>query len=363
MLSERIRRARILRGLSLQQVADQLGDITKQALSKYEQGKDTPNSTRLILLAEVFGVEPEYFFREDTVELGEVDFRKHSSLGKRQQEAIKEQVKELLERYLAIENCFESENLSPSFQQWRECYAVSSPEEAEQAADDLRDSWDLGSNPISNLTEVLEENGVKVIGIDAHERFDGLCAFVNGGQEAVIVSNISGRYGDRQRFNLAHELGHLVMKLPEALHDTKEEELLCHRFAGAFLFPADQLIGTFGQHRKRILIEEFKFAKLEWAVSMQAILHRLQDLNVISKSYYQSTRKYWNYLGILKKEPVEIDPEPSYRMKHLVYRALAERVITPSRAAELLNSSVHEIEKILGGGEQEGKDANEGSRI
>ena len=40
MLHDRLRRARVLKNMSLQQVADQMGDITKQALSKYEQGKD-----------------------------------------------------------------------------------------------------------------------------------------------------------------------------------------------------------------------------------------------------------------------------------------------------------------------------------
>lgn len=356
MLHERIRRARILNGLSLQQVADQLGDISKQALSKYEQGKDTPNSTRLIRLAEVLGVEPEYFFRADTVDLGDVDFRKHSSLGKRQQEAIKEQVKELLERYLAIENFFDSEKPGAHFQQWKASFPVSSPAEAEQAANSLREAWSLGTNPISNLTEVLEENGVKVIGFRAHDKFDGLCAYLNDGQEAVIVSNLE-RPGDRQRFNLGHELGHLVMHFPEEIHDTKAEELLCHRFAGALLFPENQVKGTFGFHRKRVLMKELAFAKLEWGISMQAILHRLLDLGIISRSYYQSCRRYFSSRGLVKDEGVNIAPETAYRMRHLVYRALAEDIITPSRAAELLRVSVSEIERVLANEYREGKDA------
>lgn len=362
MLHERIRRARILNGLSLQQVADQLGDISKQALSKYEQGKDTPNSTRLIRLAEAFGVEPEYFFRVDAVDLGEVDFRKHSALGKRQQEAIKERVKELLERYLAIESCFDSERLGADFQQWKAYFPVTSPEEAEKAANKLREAWSLGTNPISNLTEVLEENGVKVIGFKAHDKFDGLCAYLNDGQEAVIVSNLE-RPGDRQRFNLGHELGHLVMDFPENIHDTKTEELLCHRFAGALLFPDEQVKGTFGSHRKRVLMKELAFAKLEWGISMQAILHRLLDLGVISKSYYQSYRRYFSSRGLVKDEGVNIEVETAYRMKHLVYRALAEELITPSRAAELLRTSVGEIERVLANEYREGKDAVKNTRF
>lgn len=362
MLNERIRRARILKGLSLQQVADALGDITKQALSKYEQGKDTPNSTRLIRLAEVFGVEPEYFFRTDTVDLGEVDFRKHSSFGKRQQDAVKEAVKEHLERYLAIEACFPQGRLGDDFSRWQGKYAVASKEEAETAAENLRAAWKLGTNPISNLTEVLEENGIKVISFDAHERFDGLCALVNDGEDAVIVSN-SSRPGDRQRFNLAHELGHLVMAIPDALKNTKEEEYLCHRFAGALLFPADQVVGTFGEHRSRVLIDELIFAKEEWGLSVQAIMRRLMDLGVVSESYYSGFCRMMNVRGWAKSEPGRVTQESAYRMKHLVYHALAEELITPSRAAELLKVSLAEIESVLANEYGEGRDAEQSTRI
>src|SRR5690554_3672626 len=213
MLHDRLRRARVLKNMSLQQVADQMGDITKQALSKYEQGKDAPNSTRLIQLADVLGVNPEYFFRSDSVELGEVDFRKRSTFGKRQQEAVKEQVREHMERYLAAEKLFETEQADNSHFHWKEFFSVSDVDDIEAAAEALREEWHLGTNPIPNLTETLEEHGVKVVGLEAHEKFDGLCTMANAGTYAVIVSNTT-RAGERQRFNLAHELGHLVMKLP-----------------------------------------------------------------------------------------------------------------------------------------------------
>ncbi|MCH8543883.1 MAG: XRE family transcriptional regulator [Alcanivorax sp.] len=357
MLNERIRRARVLKGLSLQEVADELGDITKQALSKYEKGKDTPNSTRLIRLAEVFGVEPEYFFRSDTVDLGSVDFRKHSSLRKKEENAIKEKVREQLERYLAIEACFPQERLGSQFCQWQNKYKASNRDEAEVAANILRDDWKLGTNPISNLTEVLEDHDIKVISFAAHEKFDGLCALVNGGEDAVIVSN-SERPGDRQRFNLAHELGHLVMDIPDELEDTKEEEYLCHRFASAFLFPGEQVISTFGGSRSRLVLNELILAKKEWGLSIQAIVRRLVDLGVISHSYYTGFCRMMNARGIARKEPGVVATETAYRMEHLAYHALAEDLVTPSRAAELLQVSLSDVESLLANQYSEGKDAD-----
>lgn len=347
MLHERIRRARVLKNMTLQQVAEQIG-VSKQALSKFEKSdKDAPNSARLIQLADALGVSPEYFFRSESVELGAVDFRKHSAFGKQKQEAVKEQVREHLERYLAAEQLFSTDPNVSDFAQWHQHFAVTQVEDVEVAAEKLRHAWDLGLNPISNLTETLEESGIKVVGLQAHEKFDGLCALVNGGADAVIVSNID-RPGERQRFNLAHELGHLVMALPEALHDTKDEEHWCHRFAGAFLFPASQVRAIFGDQRKRVLLEEFLLAKEEWGISIQAILRRLLDLKIITPNYYQSTYKYWSMLGYRTNEPKPLPSETSYRLRQLVYHALAEGLVTPSRAAELLNTSLAEIEKVMG---------------
>lgn len=346
MLHERIRRARALKGMTLQEVADRMGGISKQAISKYEQGKDAPNSTRLIQLASVLGVKPEYFFRVDSVELGEVDFRKHSAFGKRQQEVVKERVREHMERYLAAENLFESEPFH-GFKKWHECFFVHNLDDVETAADNLRKAWNLGDNPIRNLTETLEEHGVKVVGLEhSHDKFDGLCAVVNGGKDAVIVSNMD-RPGERQRFNLAHELGHLVMRLPQAIHDSKEEEYWCHRFAGALLFPRDQVFDAFGHHRKRLYEAEFLLVKHEWGISMQAALRRLYDLDIIGANVYRNICQKWSAKGYRRKEPESLSPECSYRLRQLVFRALAEELVTPSRAAELLSVSLEQIDRVM----------------
>ncbi|MDX1587793.1 MAG: XRE family transcriptional regulator [Oleiphilaceae bacterium] len=363
MLHDRLRRARVLKNQSLQQLADQLGDISKQALSKFEQGRDAPSSTRLIQLADALGVNPEYFFRSDSVELGEVDFRKHSAFGKKQQAAVKEQVREHLERYLAAERLFDTGDATAGFARWRACFPVSCVGDTEKAAEYVRENWHLGTNPIANLTETLEEHDIKVVGLKAHERFDGLCAVVNDGTDAVIVSNIE-RPGERQRFNLAHELGHLVMDIPDAVHGTRDEEYWCHRFAGAFLFPASQVRETFGISRRRVLFEEFLLAKEEWGVSIQALLRRLYDLGVVQQGFYQTTFRFWSAQGYRKQEPQPLAPEKSYRLRQLVYRALAEGLVTPSRAAELLGVGLGEIEDVMANGQAgDDADAHQDSRL
>lgn len=328
MLHERIKRARILRNMTLQQVADALGDISKQAISKYEQGKDSPGSARLIQLARVFAIKSEYFFRTGAVELGEVEFRKHSAFGKREQAAAKEQVREQLERYLDVEALFDLDADGPPRQPLHH-YAVANVAQAEQAASTLRIDWKLGTASITNLTETLEEHGIKVVGIDGHERFDGLCAELDNGTDGVVVFD-KNRPGERQRFNLAHELGHLMMRLPQALHGTRDEENLCHRFAAALLFPADQVKASFGEQRQKVLMQELLLAKQEWGLSMQAVLRRLLDADILPASRYRAAMMAFSRQGWRTHEPGALPAEQTFHLRQLVLRAWRKNSSPPA---------------------------------
>ena len=103
MINDRIRRARLLRGMSLEALALSLGDITKQGLSKYEKGLSTPNSRRLLQLAKALEVSPEYFFRPQALPLAPLEFRKLAKMPKYRQVQVEEQIREHLERYIALE--------------------------------------------------------------------------------------------------------------------------------------------------------------------------------------------------------------------------------------------------------------------
>lgn len=110
MIHQRIHRARMLRGLSLEALANRIGDISKQALSKFENGAAQPNSTRILQLANALNVKPEYFFRSDAIELAPLEFRKLSKMSQARQVSVREIMHDHLERYEALERCFDAEN-------------------------------------------------------------------------------------------------------------------------------------------------------------------------------------------------------------------------------------------------------------
>ncbi len=108
-------------------------------------------------------------------------------------------------------------------------------EDGELTAARVRKAWNLGGGPIPNMTALLEERGIKVLKLDFPRAVDGLTCFVHRTDETTVpvVVCSTGKSIERQRFTLAHELGHLVMDIPAGM----PEEKICDRFANALLVP------------------------------------------------------------------------------------------------------------------------------
>lgn len=347
MIQDRIRRARVLKGLTLDALAQQIGDISKQALSKFENGESVPTSTRLLQLSSVLGLSPEYFFRNDAVELAPLEFRKLAKMPKYRQEQVTERIREHLERYIALENCFEPSDIhTPTTP--AQLFAVSSFAEAEEAAKRLRERWQIGEDAIANLTELLEEQGIKVALLSGTDDFDGACAATQDGQHVLIALNAQ-RPGERMRFTAAHELGHWVMKFPDEMSE-QDAEICCHRFAGAFLYPASRVTADFGGHqRSRVHPRELAIAKQHYGLSMQAILRRLKDLGLLSEAGYKSSSIQFSRNGWRKEEPILLPAEKPRRFESLVFWGLAEDFFSKSRAAEFLQQPVSALDPSLTG--------------
>ncbi len=195
IFAHRLKSARIKSGFSQQELAERLA-VTKQAVSKYETGKMLPESMLLLRIAEVLGQKADYFFRPFSVSLDHLAFRKCERMGVRSVDAIKIEVADQLERYLELENLL---GIEPGFNNPLAGFSIQSPEEVEDAVERLLEHWQVGINPLPNIVEMLEDNGVKVLEIDADPDFDGLSAWV-GGVVPVIVLNRNMGDVVRKRF-------------------------------------------------------------------------------------------------------------------------------------------------------------------
>ena len=205
--------------------------------------------------------------------------------------------------------------------------------EAEEATRQVRQAWNLGDDPINDLCGTLEDRGVRVIPIDGPGGFDGFSCWVN--DSVPVIAFNSNVAGDRQRFDLAHELGHLVMDMGE----DADVEKAASRFAGAFLAPAGSVLWELGNKRTNLSFDELLLLKEEYGLSIAAWIHRAYDLKVIDDRIYVGLFKRLGAKGWRTQEPGAVATERPTRLQLLVHQALVENLVTPSYARTLLGES------------------------
>lgn len=334
MYPARLKRAREAAGLSLRALAEQI-DVSQTAIKKYEDGVNTPDSSQLIKLAKALNVRSEYFFRPFTVKLDEsIEYRKRANTPAKLLKRIHADVEEQAERWHELANLYPQFPVKPFALPTGLPASVSTLDEVEQVAVFIRECWKLGENPITDLVDVLETQGILVIftELDIDAKFDGLAAHI-ANKPVIVVSRAWA--GDRQRFTLAHELGHLL--LHERLTANLDEEKACNRFAGAFLLPASAILQQLGQQRRMIEWQELYLLKHEFGLSMAGCLFRAVDTGIIDPPTFSQLWKQFSHNRWRKQEPGNPYPaEHTILFKQLVYRALAEDWIGESKAAELL---------------------------
>ncbi len=172
---------------------------------------------------------------------------------------------------------------------------------ASKVAMSLRGAWAVPDGPIRDLTELIESAGVLVIPCDFGTRLIDATSLRLSDMPPMIFIN-KALPGDRWRYTLAHELGHLVMHtIP---HEKMEDE--ADEFAAEFLTPAAQIRPQLMQV-KSWKIREMANLKLFWRVSFRMLVYRANKLNVISKDTARSA-----YIALAPDrlvEPVPIEQE------------------------------------------------------
>ncbi len=333
MVGERLMRARKAAGFSMRDLAAAAG-VSANMIKKYEHGDSMPSSGVLVKMAKALGVRTEYFFRPAVVELSGIEYRKRAKTPAKLLRKIEADVLDQAERWHELANMWPDFPV-PQFElpsglpKQITCY-----EDIESAAEAVRGAWGLGLNPIPDVIDELESRGLLVIvtEVEVGAHFDGLQATV-AGKPIIVVSK--DWPGDRQRFTLAHELGHLL--LHDRLADDLDEERACNRFASAFLLPAESIRTHLGTTRHNIEPRELYLLKHEFGLSMQSCLYRAADVGTISDAVRQRLFMLFSKNGWRKQEPGEAYPkEVTQLFEQLVFRSLGEGIVGESKAAELM---------------------------
>jgi hypothetical protein len=275
-----------------------------------------PASPVLLAIAKALEVSVSYLMASPEVVLEGVEFRR-APLGARDHARLEARVVDTLQRYLTVED-----SLNVASIDWERPRGAPFPvrelADADRAARSLRAHWQLGVEALPNVVEFLEEKGIKVLMERMPPEVDGLMCRAawkeRGNVPVIVVNDHKWVSGERERFTLVHELGHLVLECASDVGGEKAS----NRFAGAFLMPAEVLWSEVGKQRDSVSIGE---------------LYR--DL------FREFKEKGWRDPPYEEPNPIPI--ERPRRFQRLCMRAIAQEVISESRAAELLNKSVREL--------------------
>src|SRR5258708_18034002 len=350
MIANRIKLARRKAGFSLRDLSAEMNEkVTAQAIGKYERGEDVPSSGVLTALAKALGVSLSYLLDTQGIELSSVEFRTKANTTGRDRAKVETEVLEWIERYLQIELILDLD--SSKWQCPLPCpVKLQGVNDAETLAKDVREEWKLGLDPIPNMTELLEEKGLKVLTVPLPQRVSGFTCLVGRGkgQSDLPVIVVNDQFSlERRRLTLASELAHRLIDT-NCLSE-KDEEKAATLFAGAFLMPREHLLREVGKQRNALGYKEILDLKRVYRVSGMALLMRLRQLDVISESTliyaFQTIARGWR-----NQEPDELEKpakrgqrERAQRFERLSYRALAEGLISLNKAAELLRLPLSEV--------------------
>ena len=298
----RLRLVRIFHGLSLADLGEQVS-ASRQYMQRLESDPETaPSREMLEALCVILHVDLQFFFEpiRNEVHEEECHFRKLNStpLNLRTRALSYGTLLNIIISYLETKLDLPKLNI-PSID-------VDSRNDIEIAAEKCRDHWGLFIDaPIHNTTRTLEGNGCIVTTFyGVSEKIDAFSYFRN---RPIIVRNMDKKSTSRSRFDLAHELGHIVMHINKEVGSPKLEEQ-ANQFASAFLLPRAIFIRDFPKSKRFNWNELFKI-KLRWGVSLQAIIRRAYDLRLINALQYRNanihiSRNHWR-----KAEPPETEPE------------------------------------------------------
>lgn len=278
-----LRLARVFNGFSLDELAGLVGK-SRQFLHKLETN-DTcqPTSELAAELSQQLRVRVAFFYRSLSPVLPEeeVHFRKLFTT----RSAIKQAAMAKAEMFLQLVEYFDEHlNLPdvsvPSFPD------AATADDIEQAAELCRRHWGLGLGPIDNMVRVAEHAGAIVTTFNAvSAEVDALSYAL---KRPVIVRNDAKLSACRQRFDIAHEIGHFV--LHEGVQTgNRQTESQANRFASAFLMPRSMMAAHWpkpkGSRLDWVGMKEFKFT---WKVSKAAMLYRAHQLEIIDDAQYKS---------------------------------------------------------------------------
>ena len=305
---ERLTQVRLMHGYKKTELAEACG-ISSSAISQYESGKIEPTYETLQMIAKIFKTDIYFFYTpKPTLFIRNIAFRKAKTTP--QEEVL--QAEQLTQYLTEIKKNLIDKNANlPKYNLPYFNFINSKKKEdvnydlIETIALKTREFWEIGLGSISNIIKLLEGNGIFVFKIksDLYAKVDALSWFEKENPMIFLTENKSAV---RSRFDIAHELGHIILHKNIDISTLKAEEINvleeeANHFAGCFLMPKESMFKEYISHNINALIE----LKKRWKVSISGIARRLLKLSIIDENQYKWISIQLSKAGYRKEEPLD----------------------------------------------------------
>ena len=300
--------AREIRGMTQKQVAESSG-IRQGTLSRYETGLVPTSDADVSRLALALKFPTDFFYQKGFRlgnEPSEIFHRRRRKVASKDLKRIDGLVDlfRLGSRHLL--EAFELKSTASV-----PLLSINDFESVADVAAAVRAGWRIPTGPVQDLIAWLEHASCLVFLHDFNtDKIDEAVQWIPPSPPVIVVNRSAP--ADRVRFSLAHALGHLVMHRDIAPYPGMEQE--ADEFAASFLMPERDIRGSLAPVTVKHLLE----LKQYWRVSMQALIRRARDLDIIKQRRYRSLFQQLSRAGYRKREPFPIPRESPRLVKSLL---------------------------------------------
>lgn len=344
--------ARISRGMTMKELAEK-ADLSRQMISNYESGKTVPKAESLLKILSVLRF-PRSFFSAEIPELatGATFFRSQSAATKKSRDMQKEKLKYLFNIYLQLSSYVNFPDVCLPDPLEKEIYEITE-EDIINKAIELRKSWGLDLiSPIPNLIQLSEANGVVIAEANmSNSTLDAVSRWIVDRPFIMLTNN--GESGVRRRFNVAHELGHILLHSSiESIHDYSAQDLKnviekqANLFASHLLLPSE----AFSDSLLSTSMEYYLNLKKHWKVSIQAMIYKTYLLELINDDQRLYLNKKIAKNKWKKREPLDDEiPVEKPRLLEKVFVMIVENNVVPkSELRSAFRLPIDELAMIIG---------------
>ena len=321
-IGENLTNLRILYGYSRKQLSEKLG-VTEQAVWQYENNYTSPKMMVVNELKSIFEVKSKYFYETDVLQryfktnnipFMNIAYRSKviKVISKTQSEAKHVEFLDSFVNYLTAKLTHPTQKiiqLRDKVIEYLNTSSVDREEQIEEVAKMARKELSFQDNSNDQLMFLIEKSGVFIFEKSLGEDTDAYSLWTAQERPFIMLGNLKGS-AVRRNFDLAHELGHLLLhyrveftSLEKIEH--KEIEHEANRFASAFLLPEETFSLDFQTITRVTNPDAYTDLKTKWKTSLQVLAYRAENLGILDAKSHRNFYAGLYRRDYLKKEPLD----------------------------------------------------------